>query len=402
MWPFDRLRKKAAENAHGGDLRTGGSIWTPRGDYSLSGSEAVFGAVTMLASTVASARLKLYRGADEVKDHPLHKLLCYRPSPRMTPYTFWQSMEACRDTAGNCYALKVPSADGRSIDALDVLVPSCVSVLTDKKTGDLWYEMRPKEGNTLYVPAWYMLHCRHVTAGGDVGVNPVNVLSETLRYDDQMKTFSLEQVRGVSGAVVLEIPSSLGQEQKKSVIDNFMENYRRSNSSLLVLTGGTKASSINKSVVDSKVLDVDRITANKVARVYNLPPALMGDYSTSSFNSQEQQQLQYIQRTIFPILRMYEDELNSKLLTYEEIREGFHFTFDVNDLSMADAQTRANVHQMYVRGGVMRPNEARARENLPADPNGNTLLASKDLQPLSMIVRGGTENGVLPLRKNGE
>ena len=89
---------------------------------------------------------------------------------------------------------------------------------------------------------------------------------------------------------------------------------------------------------------------------------------------------------------MYEDELNSKLLTYEEICDGYHFAFDVNDLSMADAQTRANVHQMYVRGGVMRPNEARARERLPADPNGDTLLASKDLQPLSIIAKGGLPN----------
>ena len=98
----------------------------------------------------------------------------------------------------------------------------------------------------------------------------------------------------------------MGKEQTEKVIDAFMDNYKRSSGSLIVLSGGVKSSTINRSPVDAKVLDVDRITANKVARVYNIPPSLLGDYSSSSYASQEQQQMEYLERTIIPICRMYE------------------------------------------------------------------------------------------------
>lgn len=394
IWPFNRLQRRSAERPPDVHISTGSSLWRPRGDYSLTGSEAVFGAVTMLANTVASMHFRLYHQWDEAVDHPLHRLFAYQASPRMNPYEFWQTMEACRDTAGNCYALKVPGMDGHT-EALDVLEPSSVTPMTDTETGGLWYCLRPKEGGELYVPARQMLHCRHVTTSGLKGVSPQEVLLDTLRYDDQMKTFSLEQVRGVSGAVVLDFPSDMGNERVNQVINRFLENYRKSHSSLIVLTGGARASSINKSVVDSKVLDVDRITANKVARVYNIPPSLLGDYSTSSYSSQEQQQLEYLERTIVPIARMYEAELTMKLLTYKEVQAGYRFAFDVDDLVVADSETRANLFQVYTRNGIMRVNEARRKLGLKPDPNGETLMVSRDLTPLSQAIRGngGYTNG---------
>lgn len=394
IWPFNRLKRREV----GADTRTvtlapGSSLWRSRGDYTLTGSEAVFGAVTLLANTVASMRLRLYRGWDEAVDHPLHKLISYRPSPRMTPYEFWQTMETCRDVAGNCYALKVPAPNGQTVDALDVLDPECVTPMTDAGTGELWYCLRPKEGGELYVPARQVLHCHHVTSNGRKGVSPQDVLRDTLEYDDKMKTFSLEQVRGISGAVVLEFPSDIGDERVNRIIERFMANYRKSHSSLIVVTGGAKANSIDRSVVDSKVLDVDRITASKVARVYNIPPTLIGDYTKSSYNSQEQQQLEFLERTIIPIVRMYESELTAKLLTYPEVQAGYRFAFDVDDLLVADSATRANLHQIYTRNGILRINEVRETLGKAPDPNGNRLLVSRDLVPLDEAVKGVTPNG---------
>ena len=229
-----------------------------------------------------------------------------------------------------------------------------------------------------------MIHCRHVGAG-DRGVNPLTVLEDTLAYDDQMKSFSLEQARGINGAVVLDFPSNMGKEQTEKVIDAFMDNYKRSSGSLIVLSGGVKSSTINRSPVDAKVLDVDRITANKVARVFNIPPSLLGDYSSSSYASQEQQQMEYLERTIIPICRMYEAQLNLKLLTWEQRRQGYRFSFDVSDLVVADQASRAQVYQYMIRSGIMTQNEVRRRENLPPDPHGDQLLVSRDLVPLRML-----------------
>ncbi len=386
IWPFNRFRSRDKPAAQVRSLVNQG-VWQPSGDYSLTGSEAVFGAVTMLANTVASMRLRLYRGWEEATEHPLHRLIAYSPSPRMTPYSFWQAMETCRDTAGNCYALKVPGLDG-GVEALDVLDPQRVTLAVNQDSGDLWYIVTPENGPRMYIASREMLHCRHVSASGHSGVSPVDVLRATLQYDERIKRFSLDQVRGIKGAVVLEIPADLKVEKRDKLVSDFLDVYRRSGDSVLALTGGMKATTINRSAVDPHVLDVDRITANKVARVYNLPPVLLGDYSSSSYTSQEQQQLEYLERTIVPIVRMYESELNCKLLTYREIQAGYRFAFDLDDLVVADGLTRANMAQLYARNGVRTIDEIRRESGRGPVEGGDRVLVSRDLVPLDALLRG--------------
>lgn len=382
-WPFSRVDARAVNVQHL-PLDNGEGIARRWGERQLVDSEPVFSAVTLLSNTMASMRLKLYHGWNEETHHPMHKLLCYRPNPRMTPFEFWQTMEACRATYGNCYALKVPGSGG-SIAALDVLDPCRVTPRRDTETGDIWYELRPDDGGCLYVHRNQMLHARHISTGGDKGISPLEVLDDTLKYDEQMRTFSLQQVKGISGAVVLEIPADMGSARKQEVIDDFMANYRRSASSLLILTGGAKATAINRSAVDAKVLDVDKITAGKVARTYSIPPALLGDYSKAGYNSQEQQQLEFLERTMMPIKRMYEDMLDGGTLTYGELQDGWKWRFDVDDLVVADSLTRAQVQQIQVRSGLRSPDEVRARDGFGPGPGGSRLYGSRDLCPLDQL-----------------
>ena len=112
MWPFDRFRRRDRAGIETHTL-PGDGIAKSQGDMGLEDSEAVFAAVSLLSNTLASMPVKIYHGWDEVTDHPLHRLLCYRPIPRMTPCEFWRAMEVCRNVYGNSYALKVPGPDGR-------------------------------------------------------------------------------------------------------------------------------------------------------------------------------------------------------------------------------------------------------------------------------------------------
>ena len=176
----------------------------------LGGERSRLWAVSVLSNTLASMRVRLMRESQEQSGDTLARLVGYQPNPRMDAFTFWQTMEACRSTAGNCYAFKVPGAHG-TVEALDILDPNRVEPVRDLDTGDIWYRVTPQDGGTWYIPGREMIHCRHVGTGGDKGVSPMTVLADTLDYDDQMKTFSLEQVKGVNGAVVLTFPSDMGE-----------------------------------------------------------------------------------------------------------------------------------------------------------------------------------------------
>ncbi|MBQ9165869.1 MAG: phage portal protein, partial [Oscillospiraceae bacterium] len=180
----------------------------------------------------------------------------------------------------------------------------------------------------------------------------------------------------------------LGDQQKTAMIESFMQTYRETSGNILLLESGVQAKSLNLSPVDSKLFEVEKITRSKVAMVYNIPPHLPGDYSDTSFNSQEQQMLEFLMLTMLPIVRAYEQELDRKLLTKEQRRRGMHFRFDMEAILRADAATQADVDYKAVRSGWKTVDEIRANRYLPALPGGigKKALVSQDLATLEYTV----------------
>lgn len=358
------------------------------GDYTLQNSELIFSAVSRISNSLSAMPIRLYKGPNP-RNNRLSDMVCFSPNPNMTSSQFFKTLEACRCTYGNGYALKVYDEVDGTLERLDVLDPMRVTPIMDTDSQELWYRVRPEAGTDIYIHNFYMIHVPFVSTNGYIGVNPVSVLNDTLRYSDQMQVFSRELLeQGVNAAVVLEAPATLGTDQRQQMIEDFMETYRETSGNILLLESGVKASSLNLSPVDTKILEVEKITRSKVAMVYNIPPHLLGDYSDTSFSSQEQQMLEFLTLTMLPIIVAYEQELDRKLLSAELRRRGWHFKFDMNSLLRADASTQAEVDYKAVRSGWETIDEIRARRGLPPVPGniGNKPLVSQDLATLDYTV----------------
>jgi len=367
------------------------SVWKTRADRTMTNSEAIYAAVSRIANTIASLPIHLYRDREVMKDHPLEYLIAYRPSPCMTAFTFRQTMEANRNNEGNAYALMVPDLDGRTV-RLDVIDPIRVQPYRDMDTREMWYRVAFDDGKVGWVHHSSMIVLKHMSANGERGIRPIDVLRGTLDYDADMKHFSVKQLEGVSNAVVLNVPSTaLSEGKKKALIKQFLDTYAESGGKVIVLEGGITATTMEQKPVDANVLNVERVTRNRVATVYNIPPHMLGDYSDTSYATAEQSMLEYLQMTINPIIEQWEEELNGKLLTWDMIKQGYSFRFDLVNLWRTDTQTMANRNQMAIRSGWLKPNEVRRQDHLPDDPAGDTLLISRDLVPLSEAIKGTIE-----------
>jgi len=394
MWPFTR-KARGAPGEEGGNSVVPVSFWRPRSDHNMEASEGIFSAVTRLATTLASTPFHLYEGNQIAREHPIEALFSYQVAPGMTPFAYFMAMEVCRGTAGNGYALKVPDALGR-VERLDVLDPDKVTPLRDYETGEVWYRLTPATGKELYVHFREMIHVRQASSTGLVGVSPVTVLRDALDYDAQMQSFSVAQVKGVNSAVVLEFPSDLGDERKKKIISQFMENYKASSGNLIVLSGGSKANVINKSPVDPKVLDVEKVTKGRIATVYMLPPHMMGILDKGNYGSNEQQMLEFLQLTMQAVYTQYIQEHRMKLLLREDVRKGYDFRFDTDRLIIPTALQKAQAAQYYVRSAGKTPNEVRSEMGLNGVKGGDALMVSRDLAPFDYLLKN--PDGV---RRNG-
>lgn len=368
-------------------LDRGEHIFRRRGDYTLENSELIFSAVSRIANSLSAMPVRLYKGPKRYNNR-LSDMVGFSPNPSMTSCNFFKTLEACRSTSGNAYALKVYDDDG-ILDRLDVLDPLRVTPIMETGSGELWYRVRPEHGKEFYIHNFYMIHIPFISTNGYIGVNPVKVLFDTLNYSDKIEVFSKELLeQGVNAAIVLEAPANLGDQQKKDMIRNFKETYRETSGNILLLESGVKASSLNLSPVDTKLFEVEKITRSKVAMVYNIPPHLLGDYSGTSFNSQEQQMIEFLKLTMLPIVTAYEQELDRKLLNDELRKKGFHFKFNMESFLRADAATQAEVDYKAVRSGWKTPDEIREERNLPALPGGvgSKALVSQDLATLDYTV----------------
>lgn len=361
------------------------SITRPRADVTLQGHEAIYAAVTRIANTVASIPVHVYKGRERQDTHPLEKLLNLSPNPSMSAYIFKQTMEAFRNTEGMAYALIIRDGLGE-ITRLDVLDPTRVRPLIERDSREIWYDIT-LEGKTYPIPGYMVLALKHMSANGISGIRPLDVLRGSLDYDAEVKEISLNQLDGINHGVMLEVPGqALDETRKAQIVADFLDAYESSGQRVLVLEGGIKATTFNQSPVDAQLMDVERITRNRVATVYNLPPHMLGDYSDTSFSTAEQQMQEFLQLTVIPIVQQWEDELNRKLLSDADYKVGYRFRFDTDSLIRADMVAMANKYQMAIRGGWMRINEVREREGLPPDPNGDELMCARDIIPLRIMV----------------
>lgn len=396
MGIFNRKRGQKARDKPGEWTRPDGytmdGISRTRADLHMQMHEVVYAAVSRIATTIAAMPLHLYKGNEIQWGHRLDRLVSYAPNANMTGYMHRLTMQGCVGNEGNAYSLIVPDGLG-GVSSLDVLKPQYVTPVRARETGDIWYYVRPEDGG---VPMWIhnsqMIVIHNISTNGERGVRPMDVLMRTLEYDQKIKEFSLDQLDGVSGnGVMLTVPGvGINDGRADVLINRFLERYRQSRRSVVVLEGGITASSINRSPVDAKVMDVERISKNRVATAFLIPPHMLGDYSDTSYSTAEQSMLEFMTLTMQTHVAQWEDELERKLLTYEQVAEGYHFRFDMEAMHRSDTLTMATKHQMAIRGGWMSPNEVRNRDGLPDDPAGNELLVSRDLLPLHMVRNGKT------------
>ena len=389
-WRRSRALKYLNSNVTGMTVRPK-NTWIPhwlRGDYTLKNSELIFAAVTRISNSLSAMPIQLYQGAKPLRNE-LNDRIAFSPNPLMTSAQFFKTMEACRCTSGNCFALKIYRPDD-AIPQLNLLDPTRVFPIIEKESGELWWRIQPDEGAEMYVHDFYMVHVPFISTNGVGGVSPVSVLFDTLKYADNIQEFNVKQLeQGVNSAIVLEAPANLGKDQKAAMVEDFMNTYRETSGNILLLESGVTAKTLNLSPVDSMLFEVEKITRSKVAMVYNIPPHLLGDYSDSGFSSQEQMMLEFLTLTMLPIVTAYEQELNRKLLTVNQRRSGLHFKFDMDALLRADAATQAEVDYKAVRSGWKTVDEIRTSRNMPALPNGigSYALVSQDLATLDYTVK---------------
>lgn len=338
----------------------------------LATNETIFSAISMLSNAIASAPIMVAENYKKLKpsEHNIAKLLKYG-SGYQSMFQIIRLMETIRNVKGSAYAIKEYGFAGE-VEKIWVLNSDYVTPILEKDTKEMYYEIR-KDGQVGYVHNSHIIAVNHISTDGYSSISPLDVLKNTIDYDNEIKEFSINQMKnGLKARIVIKLQSKLSEESLKEynkVIQNFKNN------GILYVDAGKEISELsNSSFIDPNVASVEEMTIERVERAFNMPGKLTG-------KSSDVEDLLFLKDTILPIVRMYEQEFTLKLLSENDRDNGLEIKFSLNGFARANMQERGAFYQIMFRNGIMATNEIRILEDLPPVEGGDKRYLSRDLCP---------------------
>lgn len=349
----------------------------------LATNETIFSAITRLSNSMATLPLKLYKDYD-IAHNSASDVLINDPNPNMTGFEFIRNMETCRNEKGDAYGL-IERDLRMQIEKLTILNPDKVNPVLEQNTKELWYEVMSDTGNRYYIHNMDMLHTKHIVGSGGLhGISPIKVLTNATDFDKAVREFSLKEMQSSSNSFIIKYASNIDPDKRQRVIDDFKRFYK-DNGGILFQEPGVDIKEMDRKYVAADTLATERITKSRVANVYNMPVTMLNDTEGQSYSSNEQLMRMYVDLTLMPTVRQYEQEFNKKLLTPVERKAGFYFKFSIGALLRGDMAARTAYYQMMIRNSGMKPDEIRRLEDLPPQGgNADKLWISGDLYPIDM------------------
>lgn len=347
----------------------------------LETNENIFSVVSRLSNTLASLPFKKYLNYDQVTDEQTDRLL-YHPNANQTLDQIFNVLEVSKNTNGNGYAVIFRDVRGQ-FEKLVPLIPGNVEPVIEERSEELWYQV-VNDGRSYYFHNADMIHVRHISGNGNwKGISPLAVLKNSNEFDKAVRTFSLKEMQSIRDSFILKYDTSLNDEKRKAVVDNFKQFYEE-NGGILFQEPGVEIDEMKRNFVAADMKISEEITRDRIANVYNIPNTFLNSTS-GSFSSNEQLMQMFVNMTLTPIVRQYEREFAKKILTQKERVEGYYFKFNMMALLRGDSTARQQFYHGAVRDGWMTRDEVRMYEELP--PKGgmaSELWISGDMYPLEM------------------
>ena len=371
---------------------TSGKAVTERSAMQMT---AVYSCVRILAEAIAGLPLHLYRytpDGSKVKavDHPLYLLLHDEPNPEMSSFVFRETLMTHLLLWGNAYAQIIHNGKGEVV-ALYPLMPNRMSVDRDEH-GQLYYtytrasdEAPTMNGMTVLLSPSDVLHIPGLGFDGLVGYSPIAMAKNAIGLAIATEEYGAKFfANGAAPSGVLEHPGTIKDPSR--VREAWMSQFGGSANSgkVAVLEEGMKYTPISISPEQAQFLETRKFQINEIARIFRIPPHMVGDLEKSSFSNIEQQSLEFVKYTLDPWVIRWEQSIQRALLRPEE-KKRYFAKFNVEGLLRGDDQSRMNGYAVARQNGWMSANDIRELENLdriPAEAGGDLYLVNGNMLPM--------------------
>jgi HK97 family phage portal protein len=366
----------------GGARSDAGPLVTVESALTLTSLQAC---VTLIAESIAQLKLELFRrteggGRESAKDHTLYRILAYAPNPWQTPFEFLENSQLKAGTRGNSISLIGRDSDG-TVTGLYPVDTESVQVL---KGPDLlpYYRIDGQEP----IPQRMVHHVRWWSLNNYVGMSPIMLHANAIGHAQAIQQYAGKSfLNGTALSGVIERPRESSPIKDQSVIDRITDRWQQmyggstNAKRVAMLQEGMTFKPLSMTNVDAELIPALKLTSLDIARIYKVPPHMIGELDKATFSNIEHQAIQFVIYTLLPWIKRHEQAMMRDLLLPSE-RDEYYIEFNVSGLLRGDQGSRYAAYAVARQWGWLSVNDIRRLENLPPIQGGNTYL-----QPLNMV-----------------
>lgn len=342
-----------------------------------------------IAGTIGSLPLNVYKTDGRNRDvwplHPAHRLLHTEPNPDMTAMSLRQSWMLHAIARGNAYGEILWDARGNPA-AIHLLPPNITTPRRDD-AGQLWYEVRPWDGEARYLKPENVIHVPGLGYDGVMGYGLIQVAHESIGLSVAQDRYAAKFFRNggnISGA--LEMEKGLTTEQftrLKSEIASKLQGLENAHR-IAILEHGMKFKSMNPTHEEAQLIEARRFTVEEWARWLNMPPHKLREMTHATFSNIEHQNIEWVVDTIRPWLVRFEQEFNRKLFRKQTV---FYTKHVVEGLLRGDQASRFAAYAVARNWGWFSANDVLELEDRNPLPGklGDMYLVPANMTPADKV-----------------
>ncbi len=347
---------------------------------------AVYAAVRVIAETIASLPLNVYRedqkgNKQKAKNNYLYSVLHNKPNNIMTSFTWRETMLAHLLLWGNHYSQLEIDNSGK-ITGIWPLMPGNMQV--KERNRKLYYVYYPKNESKTVYDSSEILHIPGLGFNGRVGKSVIKMAKEAVGLGLSAEEFGARFFsQGAQPGGIVEYPESLSDDAfdryKKDVRDEYqgLGNSHK----IMVLEEGMKFHQTGIPPEDAQFLETRKFQIEEIARIFRVPPHMLADLDRATFSNIEQQSIDFVVNTIRPWLVRIEQTLNDTLISDRNTDN--YIKFVVEGLLRGDAESRGNFYNQMFNIGAMSINDIREKEDMNPVENGDQNFVPLNMIPLS-------------------
>ena len=315
------------------------------------------------------------QGAENDLDHYGYRLFREQPNKVQTPAVFKEQIIGHAIMYGNARAAiirkgsdvleLIPMLPDRSYTFLAAGEKYHVTYPTKDSRTEMFSDFDTEKGNYILFRDEDVLHIPGFSFNGVEGIGLLDIAQGTFGIGiGSQKHLRTQISKGFSGKTILKVP--IGQLNDESKAKEFLEQFNKNEGGsdnagkAAMLRGGIDIVSLGQSNTEAQMVELQKFNRQDVGLLFGID-AMPGDGETSSYNSEEQENLRYLSN-LDRILVKLEEECDRKLRTRRQKAERTHFyKFNRGSLYRTDLATTTASLSTLISACVINANEARAK-----------------------------------------